>query len=170
MTKQKEKWLWIGGAGIAAILIFAVGSSYEIILSQFLKDWEGFSNTPYWDVRQWSWGYGTKVPGSSTSQYNVPGGTITREKAMQDLLQYARSDKAYLTPLINVNLRPDQWAALLSFSYNLGNDDADNLVYNINTADWKALEDQWKRYIYVNGQISQHQIDRREAEWELFSS
>lgn len=170
MTKQKEKWLWIGGAGIAAVLLFAVGSSYEIILAQFLKDWEGFEAKPYWDVHQWSWGYGTRVPGSSTSKYIVPGGTITREQAMKDLLQYASSDKAYLTPLIHLNLRPYQWAALLSFSYNLGSGDADNLVYNINTQDWQALEDQWNRYIYVDGQISQHQIERRAAEWELFSS
>jgi len=170
MIKEADKkWLWIGG-GAAIILLLSVSSSWESILKVFLADWEGFQATPYWDVNRWSWGYGTKVPGSSNSKYIVPPGTITREKAMNDLVQYAKSDEGYLKPLITRKLAAKQWAALLSFSYNLGNDDADNLVNNINTWNLSALEDQWMKYIYVDHEINQHQIDRREAEWQLFSS
>jgi len=169
MNKKTEKWLWIGGAGIITLLFFT-SSSYETILKKFLADWEGFRSKPYWDVSHWSWGYGTKVPGSINNKYIIPQGTITKDQAMNDLLQYARSDKDYLDPLITVKLKSYQWAALLSFSYNLGNDDADNLVFNINTWNLPALETQWKKYIYVSDEIDEHQIDRREAEWELFIS
>lgn len=42
-------------------------------LIQRLKDDEGFRPTAYWDVKQWTYGYGCKAPGE--------GATITREEA-----------------------------------------------------------------------------------------
>lgn len=89
---------------------------------------------------------------------------------MKELLDHATNDKEYLERLITYPLTQRQWAALLSFSYNLGPGDADNLVNNINSADWDSLQTQWNKYIYINRQINQHQIDRRAAEWQLFSS
>ena len=45
-------------------------------LAYFIPLVEGFRSTPYWDVKRYSWGYGTAAPG--------PTGTITREKAFAE--------------------------------------------------------------------------------------
>ncbi len=137
-------------------------------LSLFIVSWEGFRSAPYWDSKQWSWGYATRVPGSINNPGVNPGGSISRSQAMTDLLAHAANDYLYLLPLIDVPLSAGKWTALLSFSYNLGTGNADNLVNNINSGDREALETQWKKYIYVDGEISDHAINRRSAEWSLW--
>jgi len=167
MTRN-EKILLIGGGIIA--LILATSDTFKAVLKRFLETWELFSPIPYWDVKQWSWGFGTKVPGSTTDRYNNPGGSITRTQAMTDAMNHVTGDYTYLKPLLHVSLNPYQWAAFLSFAYNLGRGNADNLVNNINSRNWAALEDQWKQYVYADGQVNQNLVDRRKAEWELFIS
>lgn len=169
MTKTEKKILWIGGAGLLALLVF-MAKSYIDILKLFLPQVEGFSATPYWDYKQWSWGYGTRVPGSSDNRNIRPTGTITRAKAIQDALSHVANDYKYLAPLVHVKLNAKQWAALLSFSYNLGSGNADNLITNINNRNYSALESQWKSYIYAGGQVNPDLVDRREKEWNLFTS
>jgi len=145
-------------------------TAYSNILKNFLPAWEWFSAIPYWDYKQWSWGYGTRVPGSVADKNINPGGTITRAKAMTDALNHIQGDYNYLKPLIFRNLTGNQWAALLSFSYNLGPGNADNLVNNINTGDLAALETQWKLYINAGGVPNDTLIRRRAAEWNLYIS
>ncbi|MES3018577.1 MAG: hypothetical protein V4721_12390 [Bacteroidota bacterium] len=165
---QKTAVMWIlGGLSLYAALS---GKRFLRVLRPFLAYWEQFRPTPYWDVRQWSWGYGTRVPGSVNDPYKRPVGTITESAAMAALDKYATKDWDYLRALIKTPLRPESWAGLLSFSYNLGPGNADNLVPNINTRNWTALETQWKKYIYVNDVASAHAIERRAAEWKLFKS
>jgi len=144
--------------------------AWKKFLVPFLKTWEGFSATPYWDVSRWSWGYGTRVPGSTDNKNIRPSGTITQTQAMMDALGEVNKDYTYLKTLITVPLAARQWAALLSFAYNLGPGNADNLVPNINAQDYDALETQWKKYVYAGGVINQDLVDRRNAEWALFAS
>lgn len=166
MTTTQKIFLIFGG--IALLSIMAI--SYKKILQNFLPTWENFSPTPYWDYKQWSWGYGTKVPGS------IPGvrpqGTITRAQAMIDALNHIEHDYLYLKPLIRRNLSPQQWAALLSFSYNEGPGNADNLITDINSGNDDVLEVHWKKYKYAGDppKVKQFLIDRRNAEWELWTS
>jgi lysozyme len=162
--------IWLIVAGLAALAFTTVKKTYTNTLKQFLVAWEGFSAVPYWDVKQWSWGYGTKVPGSTNNAAINPGGTISREDAMTAAMDHVNKDYLYLKPLLHVDLSPNQWAAYLSFAYNLGPGNADNLVTNINNQDWQALETQWKLYINAGGVPSSNLIARRNAEWELFSS
>lgn len=158
--------MWILG-GISLVALFSA-KPFLRFLRPFLQEWEGFRANPYWDVKQWSWGFGTRVPGSVNDPNRNPGGTITRAAALRALDQYATRDWDYLRGLIKTPLRPESWAALLSFAYNLGPGNADNLTPNINTRNWSALETQWKAYKYVDGQISTRAIQRRAAEWDLF--
>lgn len=144
--------------------------TWRTVLRNFLVSWESFSAKPYWDVSHWSWGYGTRVPNSSTSKSIVPKGTITREQAMSDLVNYINNDYATLSPLVKIKLNKNQWAALLSFSYNLGVDDAQRLLTNINSQNFSSLGTQWNKYIYAGGQVSTDLVRRRAAEWQLFNS
>lgn len=145
--------------------------SYLTYLRPFLETWERFSSSPYWDVTRWSWGYGTEVPGSVRSRSVVPAGTITRDAAFKALQAHAANDYAYLAPLVVGPLNPRQWAAYLSFSYNVGPGNADNLLPNLNARDLDALGEQWSRYVYdSNGNYSSNLAARRAAEWDLFTS
>ena len=164
MTRQKL--LIVAGITLAALLFVRV--SYIQILRNFLKTWEGFSSRPYWDVKQWSWGHGTRVPGSIADPTKNPGGRITRAEAMNELVRHTNNDYLNLRPDVTATLSPNQWAAFLSFSYNLGPGNARNLLPNINTGNIKALREQWAEYIYANRVVNEYQVKRRAAEWELF--
>jgi len=153
---------------IAAAVIILTMATYKAVLKTFLPEVEGFSPTPYWDNKQWSWGYGTKVPGSSTDPTVNPGGTITKEAAFIAAMNHVRNDYLYLKSLISVPLSANRWAALLSFSYNLGQYNADNLVMNINSQNTQALQSQWMSYVYAGGVVLPALIDRRAKEWSLW--
>lgn len=125
-----------------------------------IKKFEGFSPHPYWDVNRWSWGYGTKAPG----QY----GTITEAQAEAELIAHLKTDYAYLDALVDRSLSANQWAAYLSFSYNLGRYNADNLIENINSGNQTALGAQWNAYVNSGGAVNPTLVDRRKKEWALW--
>jgi len=161
-----NRWILLLGVGIIALM----AANYKTILAAFFPKWEGFSATPYWDFKQWSWGYGTRVPGSIDDPNVRPSGTISRAQAMIDAIRHAESDRAYLSSLLTRDLNSNQWAALLSFSYNLGRGNADNLIPNLNAGKFAALGEQWNLYVNAGGVPQDYLIDRRAAEWQLFNS
>lgn len=132
------------------------------VLASFIPSVEGFQPHPYWDVSRYSWGYGTKAPGST--------GTISREQAFADMLSYLLSDYNLLKGKITRVLNPNQWAALLSFSYNLGNDDAVDMVPYINAGNDAALSNQWMKYVHAGGVVNQNLVERRQKELVLWNS
>ena len=66
--------------------IFLTAASWKQVLQPFLVKWEGFLQFPKWDFKQWSWGYGSRVPGSVDDPAINPGGQITRAAAMIEAL------------------------------------------------------------------------------------
>jgi lysozyme len=167
MKQKEKKVLLIGVAAFFLFLLFPnimTGQSGGLVQAagDLIASFEGFSPTSYWDYKQYSWGYGTKAPGA--------GATITESEARLELWKHIEADYAYMEPLISTSLTNNQWAALLSFSYNLGTGNADNLVQNINKQDWAALENQWKQYVNAGGVYNQGLADRRAAEWQYFIS
>ncbi len=144
--------------------------SISTIFRAFIPVWEGFLAYPKWDVRQWTWGYGTAA---GFDPNNKPAGTIDKIKAMSEALAYASKDLMELLPQINKPLTASQWVALLSFSFNLGIGNALKLLPNINAGNQAALETQWKAYNKVrdaqnNLVVSDYQTKRRAAEWALW--
>jgi GH24 family phage-related lysozyme (muramidase) len=77
---------------------------------ELIKGFEGFHERPYWDFQQWSWGYGTRAPGSK--------GTITREQAHRELIAYL--DRHCLPHIAPLGLADHQQAALASLCDNIG--------------------------------------------------
>jgi len=145
-------------------MIPSQASAAEIfaITDQIVPQFESFSAHPYWDEKRYSWGYGTPAPGAT--------GTITREQALVEMRAHRRADYDYLRPLITRMLNAKQWAAYLSFAYNEGDGNADNLVDDINAGDDAVLEVHWKKYIYAGGVVKSYLIDRRNKEWQLWIS
>jgi GH24 family phage-related lysozyme (muramidase) len=156
------------GAGFILLLLTqnamaaSLMSSVSAITDWLIPEFEGFLPHPKWDNKQYSWGYGTKAPG--------PDGTITRAQALTDMRRHLQRDYDTLRPLITRGLAPQQWAAYLSFSYNEGTGNAENLVSDINAGDDARLETHWKKYIYADHIISTDLIDRRNREWEVWTS
>ncbi len=157
--KKKTKYILIGSA-VFLLLLLMVKKTWQAVAAVVLPQLEGFRATPYWDNKQYSWGYGTRAPG--------PSGTISRAQAFADMLNYLTADYNYFSPMITRHLSAKQWAAFLFFSYNLGRGNADNLLPNINSGNTAALGEQWQLYNKSGGQVDPGLIERRALEWDLW--
>lgn len=169
MDKTARNGLLLLG-GLLLLARATATQGHLTVLKSFLPSVEGFLKYPKWDVSQWSWGYGSRVPGSTNDRNKNPGGSITREQAWPAAVQFIQNDFQTLQPRITVPLTARQWAAILSFSYNLGVDDAKDLVPYINARDTAGLIAKMKRYIYADGEISDGLITRRQKETDLYRS
>lgn len=165
MTKNEKTILVISAIAALMLIPMATGTGFTEAIKKFLPSVESFSAKPVWDFEQWSWGYGTAA---GYDKNKKPAGTITPERAMQDLLKVVNNHYGQLSPQVKRKLTPNQWAALLSFSYNLGSGVADNLIPNINSHNDQALFTQWKKYIYAGGKPLQGLISRRQKEVDLW--
>ncbi len=162
MAVLKTEYLVIGGLVLLGLVVRSFKDRLVSALAEFIPSVEGFRAHPYWDVSRYSWGYGTKAPG----QY----GEISREQAFNEMVSYLLSDYSLLSKKISRSLNVNQWAALLSFSYNLGNDDAVDLVPLINAGNDAALQTEWRRYVHSGGVVNADLVERREKEIALWNS
>lgn len=86
-----------------------------------IKQMEGFSATPYWDISQYTVGYGTKCPDEDYERYMTEG--ITEEEAEELLRNYIAGSEEKLNAFADkysLALSQNQFDALVMFSYNLG--------------------------------------------------
>ena len=160
---NKEKILITGGLVLLFILpAMTTFASVLVLTDQIIPQFEGFSSSPYWDYKRYSWGYGTKAPGST--------GTITRASAIAAVRIVMGVNYTHLRLRISRHLTVNQWAALLDFAYNEGIGAADKLVPDINSGDDDKLEAHWKQYIYAGGVVNNDLVDRRNYEWNLWTT
>ena len=86
-----------------------------------LKKEEGFSSKPYWDYAQWTVGYGTKCPDDMLEYYKQHG--ISEEEAeslLRDFLVRFEKELHKFMDRTGVELKQNQFDALLLFTYNCG--------------------------------------------------
>lgn len=160
-----SKAVWLILAGLLLIPVMTSSGSYIADLKLFLPTVEGFSAVPIWDVRQWSWGYGT----AAGFDRNIkPSGTISREKAWQDSLKVINSNYEYLADRLQVNLKGHQIAALLSLAYNLGPGRLPTFLAYVNDNDTAGLFAKMRQYVYADGVRNQGLVNRREKEISLY--
>jgi lysozyme len=170
MDNQRKILIAVGAVALLLLLPGIVNAATMTTMqealaagAQLIKQFEGFRSTPYWDVSRWSWGYGTRAPGST--------GTITPAEATAELEAHAGDDYDTLAPQITRPLSIAQWSALLSFAYNEGtaNPGAGALVDDINSGNDPVLETHWKKYIFADGVVNSTLVDRRNREWEIWN-
>ena len=100
-----------------------------------LKEMEGFSAKPYWDVNHYSIGYGTTCPSDKVSYYTK--NPLTEKEAEEwlreslvgyeeDVIKYAKKH--------DLKLKQHQFDALVSFTYNCGGSWTGELNGYFNTA------------------------------------
>ncbi|MCD7858922.1 MAG: SH3 domain-containing protein [Firmicutes bacterium] len=94
-------------------------ASQEVL--DLIKLYEGFSKYPYWDVSQYSVGYGTRCPSDKLEEYMENG--ITEEEAEELLAYYISSFSSSINSYANkygLTFTQNQFDAILSLSYNCG--------------------------------------------------
>jgi hypothetical protein len=128
-----------------------------------LKEDEGFSKKAYWDLKQWTYGYGCRAPGE--------GATITREEALPKLIEHIDSaiadyerifkghthkfndirTEAFVNLIFNMGPgRHDGNQGLLSFKNTL------NLIFKYKEVDWNLvangfMKSLWFRQVRTSG-------------------
>lgn len=131
----------------------------------FIKSFEAFrANAYYCPGGKLTIGYGT------TAGVRL-GDTITEEVAIQKLKADVSSAAATIKALVHAPLNQNQFDALVSFVYNVGagNFSKSTLLRRINDGRWEIVPEEFKRWIYVNGQPSKGLIKRRTSEAGLFT-
>ncbi|MBO5954247.1 MAG: InlB B-repeat-containing protein, partial [Oscillospiraceae bacterium] len=119
---------------------------------EVLKKWEGFSAKPYWDYRQWTVGYGTRVPDGKLEEYQQIG--ISNEEATQllhSMLNDMGKDLNNFIDKFGLTMNQGQFDALLSLTFNCG----PNWMWEPSTFRTSVIEG-WKGndFIFAIGQWS----------------
>lgn len=128
-------------------------------LADRVKGFEGFSATPYWDIRQWSSGYGTRA--------NGPGEIIDRVQADARLNAELAKARA-VVERVNPNLDSGTKDALSSLTFNAGDKwTRAGLGNAIRAGDLDTARNLFLQYNRAGGDFSPALASRRlqEAQW-----
>lgn len=134
-----------------------------------IKQWEGLKTDAYQDIAGvWTIGYGhTAAAGEPVP---VEGMSITIEEAeallRHDLTQYEQA----VQQNVKVPLNDNQFAALVSFTYNVGISafKSSTLLRKLNQGNYEAVPAELMKWVYSNGRKVQGLVNRRAAEAGLW--
>lgn len=137
---------------------------------ELIKTYEGFSAKSYkCPAGVWTIGYGTtKVKGRAVTE----GQRCTKEDAEQylcdDLQVFAQAVKRF----VKVPITDNQFAALLSFTYNLGAGalEGSTLLKRLNEGKYATAQAEFYKWIRAAGKVLPGLVKRRAAEAELFGA
>lgn len=141
----------IGGATVAAVLALS---------ATLVKPWEGYSPAPYKDiVGKVTWCYG-ETAGAAKDTY-------TRDECEAILKTSMGKHLSGVAECIGQPLTENEWAAVLSWTYNIGVRKACNstMVRKLNAG---APASTWcyelRKWVYAGGKRVKGLVNRREAE------
>jgi lysozyme len=129
---------------------------------KLIKQLEGFTPTPQWDVNGWAIGYGTHLQN--------PPKQITKQEAELLLRQQVDRIAKQLAQAVKASLADHQWAALISWAYNVGIGAAlrSKLIAALNRGDTAEAARQFERWVYVKGKRLPGLEVRRRRERAVF--
>jgi GH24 family phage-related lysozyme (muramidase) len=126
-----------------------------------LKRFEGYTPRPAWDHKQYSVGFGTRwKPGTPI------GGKADHEAA---LAREAGAVDSWIAQNVKSPLDPNKRAALVSFGYNLGTDDLERLLPDINAGDWNRVGSRMLSFNKASGAVNPGLVKRRQQEAALLT-
>jgi lysozyme len=133
-----------------------------------IKRFEGFSAKAYLDTgKVLTIGYGH----TSDSNYVVkPGAVITEAKAEALLKLDLREAEDTVERLVKVPLNDNQFAALVSFVFNVGEGQfkGSTLLRKLNKGDYASVPSELSKWVYDNGKRLNGLVNRRNAEGGLW--
>lgn len=134
-----------------------------------IKSFEGLENKAYKDaVGVWTIGYGhTAMAGPPTPK---AGMVITNAEAEELLLKDLKKYEAPVIRLVKVPINDNQYGALVSFTYNLGegNFSKSTLLKKVNAKDFVGAAKEFAKWDKAGGKVLKGLTRRRAAEAALF--
>lgn len=136
-----------------------------------IKQFEGFSSSPYLcPAGIPTIGYGNTFYEDGT-KVKLKDKPITEERATQ-LLEFI-ANKTFsenINKVVKVPLNQNQFDALVSFSYNIGNKNFNwsTLLKKLNLSDYIGASQEFGRWNQAGGKILNGLVSRRQKEKELF--
>lgn len=133
---------------------------------QRIRNEEGFREEAYWDNNGWAVGYGQHGPDIKQ------GTTVTRDEAEQLLRNHVAGVEATVRNSVQVSLNQNQWNALVSLAYNIGNGafQQSTVVKKLNAGDYQGAADAFLEYDKSDGKVNSGLTERRRRERQLFLS
>jgi len=131
-----------------------------------IENFEGLRLTAYDD------GTGVLTIGFGHTGGVTPGETITEAQAEDFLKSDLQNAEKSVENLVEVDLTPNQFAALVSFAFNLGGGAlaGSTLLRLVNQKDFAGAADQFQYWVMAGGQELPGLVRRRAAEEALFST
>ena len=142
------------------------GATATMGLVDMVAAFEGFRADPYWDVRQWSVGYGSYA--GSRDPQRAPRMQVTREQARAMLV---RELQRFISHVEGVNRSgayswtQGQKDALASFAYNIGN--INQLTGNATRSN-REIANKMLEYVRAGGRVLSGLQNRRRVERQKF--
>jgi lysozyme len=133
-----------------------------------IKQFEGLRLTAYLDQNSLSTiGYGHRI-----TSHDEIGETITEAQADSFLLNDLETAEDAVTNLVQSELNDNQFSALVSFVYNIGQGtfEGSTMCKLLNMGNYGAASNEFPKWCHAAGQISHGLLARREAEQALFNS
>lgn len=136
-----------------------------------IKQFEGFSSTPYLcPAGIATIGYGSTYYEDGT-KVTLKDKPITEERATE-LLEFI-ANKTFsenINKVVKVPLNQNQFDALVSFAYNIGNKNFNwsTLLKKLNQSDYEGASLEFGRWNQAGGKVLNGLVRRREKEKELF--
>lgn len=134
-----------------------------------IKQWEGLRTNAYKDVAGiWTIGYGhTAFAGKPAPKAGMTISALEAENIlMQDLEQFAQA----VEKLVKVPLNDNQYASLVSFTYNVGIGafKKSTLLKKLNNGDYDSVPLELLKWVNAGGKRVQGLVNRRAAESGLW--
>lgn len=133
---------------------------------ELIKAHEGYSEVRYICPA------GLPTIGYGHTGAGVKLGRVTREQAEALLRSDVREAERAVLRLINVPLTNNQYAALVSFTFNLGSGalQRSTLRSKLNRAEYDGAANEFGKWVFAGGKRLKGLVNRREAERQLFNS
>lgn len=135
-----------------------------------IEQFEGCKLKPYLDsVNIPTIGIGTtRYPDGKAVTMQDPA--ITKDQAYAFLKSHLDQDCAHVAAKLKVQVNDNQFAALVSFTYNVGRSafSSSTLLKKLNAGDMKGAADQFLKWDHAGGVVVAGLTRRRQAERALF--
>lgn len=135
---------------------------------KLIKQWEGLKLSAYKDVAGvWTIGYG------STGPHVTPGLEISQEEAERLLVKDLDRFERAVDRLVKVPLSANQFAALVSFAFNVGEGKkgfaTSALLKKLNAGNYDAVPGELAKWVNAGGKKVEGLVNRRAAESGLWA-
>lgn len=146
----------------------ATGNAQQLSTNglEIIKQFEGFSATPYPDHKGYSIGYGHLIKVGEQID------SVTREQADELLMQDVAGAEQAVRTAVDVDLDKNEFDALVSLAYNIGTGAFKNstLVKKLNSGDFEGAAAQFSVWNKASGTVNTALVKRRAIEADLFTT